>query len=286
MKIVLNAFLVIILILSSVICVLEDIKLDDLVNSENLFKKALRFTSEINFNITKIAEELMFLNSDKDFKKNLVKPYNEKLKEVFGDLDLFLNNQFMKNSQFKNFDFFDKFESVIVFRNIIISIAYDEIFNNLKYKLPYVVKFSEEVNKSIDFTKKNYLLIRDIVNNIFDKADINKNGLISTYEFLNIFPFEKNFYLDQIIDTQNPKGVEKINKLKAFDIFLLIIFKQHEIFYRNSLNIKARETVQNVNTNEKFLSSQPNSVKKFHKTLILYDQIEAAVEERELNKKN
>jgi hypothetical protein len=283
MKVV-NVSIVICLFFSNFFCFKNNIKIEALkINNESLFEKAIKYTSQVNDNLTKVGENFFLSNDYSNTHGISWEKSNELLNKILGGLSKVSTYQF-KYSPINKSRYVDKVEFGIAFRNIITSIARDLVFNNLEYSSPQKTMFSQEVNNAVNFTKKTYFLIKEIIGDLFVHADLNHNMLISSSQFLNVFPFEtKAPYVEDILKNKNPNEEESIDLEKAFSIFQEIVFRQNDLSRNDSDNKKNRiaETSNNRVKNNLIFAQSPFNLRKKR---IYYEEIEQQVEDEALNK--
>jgi hypothetical protein len=144
-----------------------------------------------------------------------------------GDWGLGIGNPFVYSFDLNKDGFINRQESKVAFRNIIISIARDVAFKGLKYQ-PKASKFSKHISLSVNLTAKRYTEFKQMVDKVFDKADENKNGLLSTQDFLKAFKVKSSRGIKQILENVNPGGEDKMTKKQVFEAYGLVILKANE----------------------------------------------------------
>jgi hypothetical protein len=208
-----NSILFIALLLASITCLRK-------IKQDNPFQTALRYTREANEITESYGYDLFDQNENHELGIS-VADFTDIIKDIFG------NVQLTKNPLVYDFDlnkngFIDREEAGIALRNVFISIARDVAFHGLKYSAPKG-RDSDFINSLVENISDKYYKVKKIVDGLFDKADIDGNGLISTDDFLETFRFEATENLHNIVNTVNPTGEEKINKDQAFYLFALLV---------------------------------------------------------------
>ncbi len=208
-----NCVLLVALLLTTISCVSK--------LKESPFDTALRYTWEANHITREFGENFWDKAKNKHSLGVPVEDFVVQVKEIFGHVKLTKNPLVYEFDLNKN-GYIDREESGLAFRNTFISIARDVAFNGLKYKAPKG-KYQRAIDSHIFNISKKYDHVKELVDHLFDKADQNKNKLLSTKKFLETFSFKKTANLDNIINTVNPSGEEKIDKDQAFYLFCLLV---------------------------------------------------------------
>jgi hypothetical protein len=208
-----NSILLIALLLSSIACIRNNKK-------ESPFQKTLRITREVNHNTEKFGHALFDRFENKQDLGIPVADFVAHLQKTFGVKELSENPLDYEFDLNKN-GFIDRQEAGLALRNTFISIARDVAFKGVQYSAPEGSE-SEKINSFVKHIAGKYTEVKKIVDGLFDKADQNKNGLLSTEKFLQTFTF-KSANLKSIIANVNPTGEEKINKEQAFYLFALLV---------------------------------------------------------------
>jgi hypothetical protein len=208
-----NILLLIALLLASITCIRK--------LKESTFDETLRITREANKHTERFGHAFFDRAEGKTDQGIPVQSFVSQIKEIFG------NTQPSANPLVYDFDlnkngYIDREEAGLAFRNIFIAYGKDVAFNGLEYDAPEG-KHAEAVDSLVQWVAGKYRHVQKKVNGLFDGADQNGNGLLSTGKFLETFSFPKSVNLGNIINTVNPSGEEKINKDQAFYLFCLIV---------------------------------------------------------------
>ena len=161
--------------------------------------------------------------------------YLPNIQKVFGDLSHIGSNPFTYNIDLNDDGVISKYESGIAFRNAIVTIAGSLALGG-SYEVPES-DFHDEVVNQIEFTKDKYFRVKQYVDGLFDEADKNKNGLLSTKKFLETFQFPSTPAIQTILENANPGGAENINKNQAFEIFALLALESEKVEEPIDLNV-------------------------------------------------
>jgi hypothetical protein len=216
-----NNIFLIILMLVYITCIRE------LKHRETPFERTLRLTREVNTDTENYGAAFFDRVQDKSAEGIPTIDFIAKINSIFGDIKL-SDNPFVYEFDLNNNGYIDEHESGLAFRNIIISLARDVAFKGLKYSAP-AGENQSYINLLVSETAKKYIETRNVVYQLFDVADIEKKGLLSTEKFLNTFSFPETTSLKSILASQNPSGNAKINKEQAFYIFGLLVLEHQKI---------------------------------------------------------
>jgi hypothetical protein len=204
------------LLLASITCITNNKP-----KKESAFDETVRITREANKNTERFGHAFFDRAEGKTDQGIPVQSFVSQIKEIFG------NTQPSANPLVYDFDlnkngFIDREEAGLAFRNTFIAYGRDVAFNGLQYHAPEG-KHAKAVDSLVQWVAGKYRHVQKKVNGLFDGADQNGNGLLSTGKFLETFSFPKTKNLKTIIDTVNPTGEEKINKSQAFYLFSLLV---------------------------------------------------------------
>jgi hypothetical protein len=212
-----NSILLVALLLASITCIRKLNK----NSKESPFEKTLRITREANEKTESFGHGLFDKYENKQALGIPVADFNANLKAIIGDVK-FSENPLTYDFDLNKNGFIDREEAGLALRNVFISIARDVAFKGAKYSAPEG-KHSKNVNSLVEYIAGRYSEVKKVVDGLFDQADNNKNGLLSTGKFLETFSFKSSPNLQNIINTVNPTGEEKINKDQAFYLFALLV---------------------------------------------------------------
>jgi hypothetical protein len=209
-----NSILLIALLLASIACIRK-------MKHESDFEKTLRFTRDVNENTENFGHALFDKYQNKQDLGIPVADFVAHLQKTFGVKNLSENPLTYEYDLNKN-GFIDREEAGLALRNTFISIARDVAFNGVKYSAPEGEE-SHKINQFVKHIAGRYTEVKKMVDGLFDKADEDGNGLLSTIDFLGTFDFKPTKNLHNIVNTVNPTGEEKINKDQAFYLFALLV---------------------------------------------------------------
>ena len=205
------------LLLSSIACIRRDRENEN----RDPFQQTILWTKQVNGKARALGSIFYKDNVEKGNKKGIpVADFEKSFREIFGDLSKVGPNPFVYAFDLDNDGFISKEESSLAFRNAIVTIGGHLVLGN-KYEIP-AGKYQEKVQEAVAFTVDKYQKVGNFVNNLFDKADENKNGKLSTKKFLETFQFASTPNVQKILESQNPGGAENITKQQAFNIFALL----------------------------------------------------------------
>jgi hypothetical protein len=193
---------------------------------ETPFERALRLFREVNTDTENYGAAFYYRIENKTAQGIPTIDFVAKVKSLFGDVQL-SENPFVYEYDLNNNGFIDEHESGLAFRNIVISLARDVAFNGLKYSAP-AGENQTYINFLVSETAKKYMETKNVVDQLFGVADIERKGLLSTEKFLSTFNFPETPSLKNILASQNPSGAEKINKEQAFYIFGLLVLENQK----------------------------------------------------------
>jgi hypothetical protein len=208
-----NSILFIALLLASITCIR--------IKQEAPFQKTLRITREANEKTESFGHALFDKYENKQALGIPVADFNAHIKAVFGDVQL-TENPLTYDFDLNKNGFIDREEAGLALRNTFISIARDVAFRGLNFSAPEG-KHSENVNSLVKYVAGRYTEVKQLVDGLFDSADHDGNGLLSSKDFLGTFSFKSSPNLQSILKTVNPSGEERINKDQAFYLFALLV---------------------------------------------------------------
>ncbi len=234
------------LLLSSIACISK--------TKDNSFDTALRYTHEVNDLTRSFGEKLWDNFKGKETLGIPVADFTAKVKELFGDVKL-TENPLVYDFDLNKNGFIDREEAGLAFRNVFISISRDVAFNGLKFSAPKGSS-KRSIDSYIFNISKKYENVKNLVNHLFDLADKNKNGLLSTGKFLETFTFKPTENLHNIVNTVNPTGEEKINKDQAFYLFALLVLDSEVKQEGNGIRVAGAEREEGDDKGKHFLQKK------------------------------
>jgi hypothetical protein len=208
-----NSILFIALLLASITCIRK-------IKKESPFQKTLSITREANEKTESFGHDLFDKYESKQALGIPVADFSAHIKAIIGDVKL-TENPLTYDFDLNQNGFIDREEAGLAMRNTFISIARDVAFHDLQYSAPQG-KHSEIVDYLVKFVAHRYTQVKKLVDELFDSADHDGNGLLSSEDFLGTFSF-KSKNLQNILNTVNPSGQERINKDQAFYLFALLV---------------------------------------------------------------
>jgi hypothetical protein len=208
----LNTFFLIALMLASITCNRKTRKLSP-------FENAVRILREVNKNTENFGYALYDRFENKEKNGIPIQDFISHLQKLFG-IEKPSLSPFNYAFDLNNDKFISRKEAGLALRNTFVSLASD-VIRGVKYSAPEGTQ-SDKINSLLKYVLNKNKEVREIVDELFDKADKNNNELLSTKDFLQTFKFKPSPNFQNILNTVNPKGEEKINKVQAYKLFLLL----------------------------------------------------------------